>query len=172
MTLLALLRKLIRALNSEGTPGQVAVGIALGACLGLTPLLSLHNLLLVGVAMVLRVSLPGVFLGWMVFTPLGFLLDPLFDAIGSALLMDAEGLRPFWTDLYNAPVIALSGFNNTIVLGSLVFWVVAALPVFFAARFGVARYRATLYERLQGTKFYKGLKASGLYNLYRILRPR
>jgi len=50
---LKLLQQLVRTLNSDGTPGQVAAGIALGAAFGLTPL------------------------------PAGFALDPLFDAIGT-----------------------------------------------------------------------------------------
>ena len=33
------IQSLVKALNSEGTPGQIAAGIALGACFGLTPLI-------------------------------------------------------------------------------------------------------------------------------------
>ena len=74
------IQSLVKALNSEGTPGQIAAGIALGACFGLTPLISLHNLLLVGVILFVRVSVPGAMLGWLIFTPVGFALDPAFDA--------------------------------------------------------------------------------------------
>ena len=45
LTLLKLLQSIIKTLHSEGTPGQVAAGIALGSALGLTPLMNLHNLL-------------------------------------------------------------------------------------------------------------------------------
>ena len=44
MLLLKLLQSLVKALHSDGTPGQLAAGLALGSILGLTPLLNLHNL--------------------------------------------------------------------------------------------------------------------------------
>jgi KUP system potassium uptake protein len=44
LALLKLLQSLFKTLHSDGSPAQVAAGIALGACLGLTPLLNGHNL--------------------------------------------------------------------------------------------------------------------------------
>lgn len=170
MLLLKLLQNLIKALNSEGTPGQVAAGIALGAVFGLTPLLSLHNLFFLGAAMVLNVSFPGVVLGWVAFVPVGFLLDPLFDAVGGALLR-APALEGLWTSWYNTPGLALTNFNNTIVLGSLVVWAVAFVPLFLGTRWLVGRYRVTIYARLQRTPLFRAVKASKLYNLYTLLRP-
>jgi uncharacterized protein (TIGR03546 family) len=175
MTLLALLRKLLKALNSEGTPGQVAAGIALGAVFGLTPLFSLHNLLLIALGMVLHVSLAGVFLGWALFVPVGFLLDPLFDTVGARLLLEVPFLASTWTGWYNTPVLALTGFNNTIVLGSFLTWLVLLLPLYFLARFGVKHYRESLYERINRSRLFRTVKASKAFGLYRsvrrVLRP-
>jgi uncharacterized protein (TIGR03546 family) len=171
MLLIKLIQSLVKALNSEGTPGQVAAGIALGAVLGLTPLMNLHNLILFGLAVVLNVSFPGVLLGWAAFVPVGFALDPLFDAIGHALLVDATGLVPLWTWAYNTPVLALTNFNNTVVLGSLVFWVLAFVPLFFLTRWAVTKYRATVYARLQRTRVFQVVKASKVYNIYTLFRP-
>ena len=170
MTPLALLQKLIKTLNSEGTPNQIAAGIALGAVLGLTPLVNLHNLLLVAVAIITRVSLPGMFLGWMLFIPVGFLLDPQFNAIGEWLLLHSS-LTPIWAGWYNTPIVALTNFNNTVVLGSFVGWLVLTVPIFFVSRLGVVRYRKHLYDRLTGTKLFQAVKASKLYKLYRLFRP-
>ena len=168
MLFLKLIQQLVKALNSDGTPGQVAAGIALGAVFGLTPLLNLHNLVLFGCALILNVSMPGVFLGWALCVPVGFALDPLFDAVGSRLLL-APGLRGLWTALYNAPVVPFTNFNNTVVLGSFVVWVVAFLPIFFLARWGVARYRATLLERLRRMRVFQAITASGWYTTYKSL---
>ncbi len=168
MLLLKLLQQLIKALNSDGTPGQVAAGIALGAVFGLTPLVNVHNLVLFGAALILNVSMPGVFLGWTVFIPVGFALDPLFNAIGNALL-GAAGLQRLWTWMYNVPAMPLTNFNNTVVLGSFVFWVVAFVPLFFLARWGVDRYRAKVYERLKKMRFFQAMTASGWYSTYKSL---
>ncbi len=168
--LLKLIQSIIKTLHSDGTPGQVAAGMALGAALGLTPLLNVHNLLVFALIMLLNVSFGGGMLGWALFVPLGFILDPLFHAIGSQLLQ-ADSLRPLWTGMYNTPLMPYTNFNNTVVLGSVVGWLVLAVPIFFGARVGVARYRATIGARVQQSKLYKALTASKLYNVYRLFRP-
>ena len=170
MLFLKLLQAIVKALNSEGTPGQVAAGMAFGAALGLTPLMSLHNLVIVLLVLVLNVSLAGFTLGWSLFVPIGFLLDPLFDAIGNKLLGSAA-LTPLWTRLANMPVMPFSNFNNSVTLGSLVFWVLAWVPIFFAARWAVARYRVHIFERLKKMKVFKAVQASSLYNVYRWFQP-
>lgn len=167
-----LVQSLVKALNSEGTPAQVAAGIAFGACLGLTPLISLHNLLIVGVIMFFRVSVPGATLGWLIFTPLGFMLDPLFDAIGTRLIVGTPALESLWVSLYNTPIVALGNPTNTIVVGSVAFWVVGVAPIYVLARLGVGWYRKAVYERYKDAKIFKALKASKLYSVYRLFRPR
>ena len=62
--ILKLIQKLIATLNSDGTPGQVAAGMAIGTVFGLTPLLNLHNLLILSVVVLVRVTFPAVMLGW------------------------------------------------------------------------------------------------------------
>ena len=171
LALIKLLQQLVKTLNSEGTPGQVAAGLALGSCLGLTPLLNLHNLVILAAAMLLDVSFPGVLLGWALAIPVGFALDPLFDAIGRALLLGSPALVSLWTRLANTPVVPLTNFNNTIVLGSFLLWAVAAVPIYFGARLGVVRYRATLYPRLARTRAFRAVTASKLYNVYKMFRP-
>jgi uncharacterized protein (TIGR03546 family) len=170
LALLKLIQSIIKTLHSAGTPGQVAAGMALGSAMGLTPILSLHNLVIFSLLVLLNVSFGGGMLGWALFVPIGFLLDPLFDKIGLSLLT-APSLRPLWTDWTNTPILPFTNFNNTIVLGSFVSWVVLAIPIFFAARYGVARYRATVGERVRQSRFYKAITASQAYNVYKMFRP-
>ncbi len=128
---------------------QVAAGFALGTVLGLTPLFSLHNLFLLVVPILLRVSVRTFLLGWLAAIPVGFLLDPVFDTIGRTLLSSA-GLRPLWVWAANTPLIPLTSFNNTVTLGSLVFWAVAVVPLYVLSRKGVASYRDGLDRLLSG----------------------
>lgn len=171
MLWLKLLQQLVRTLNSDGTPGQVAAGIALGACLGLTPLANLHNLAVFALICLLNVSFPAAMLGWALFVPLGFALDPVFDTIGARLLLDTPALTALWTAMANAPVLPLTNFNNTVVLGSFVAWVVLFAPIYYVGRWGVARYRERVYARLKQTRFFQLITASKLYNVYRLVRP-
>jgi uncharacterized protein (TIGR03546 family) len=168
--LLKLIQSIIKTLHSAGTPGQVALGMSLGAALGLTPLMNVHNLVIFSLLVLLNVSFGGGMLGWMLFVPVGFLLDPVFHAIGLALL-EADALSPMWTAFTNTPILPFTNFNNTVVLGSFVAWVVLAVPIFFAARYGIAKYRATVGERVRQSRFYKAITASQAYNLYRMFRP-
>jgi len=168
--LLKLIQSIIKTLHSAGTPAQVAAGMALGSALGLTPIMNLHNLVIISLLVLLNVSFGGGMLGWMLFVPVGFLLDPLFDRIGLSLLT-TPSLRPLWTNLTNTPVLPYTNFNNTIVLGSFVAWLVLAVPIFFAARYGVSRYRATVGERVRQSRFYRAVTASQVYNIYKMFRP-
>lgn len=171
MLILKLIQSLVKALHSEGTPGQVAAGFALGAALGLTPLLNLHNAIIFACIVLFTVSFPAAMFAWLLMVPVGFLLDPVFEWIGTSLLLDAPALTPFWTSLYNLPVLPLTNFNNTVVLGSVVVWIVLALPMFFAVRVGVAKYRATIYARVEQTRLVKAVKGSKVYNVYRWFQP-
>src|SRR5258705_12295428 len=111
LPIVKLLQSLVKALHSEGTPGQLAFGIALGSILGLTPLVSLHNAVIFALIVMLNVSFAGGMLGWAVFVPIGFLLDPLFDWVGHTLLF-TPSLRPSWPSLLNVPVIPFRNFNT------------------------------------------------------------
>lgn len=170
MIFLKLLQALVKALNSEGTPFQVAAGIAMGACLGLTPIGSLHNVVVVLLALILNLSLAGFSLGWALFVPAGFVLDPLFDRIGHALLGSGT-LTPLWTALTNMPVVPFTKFNNTVVLGSFVFWVLAFVPLLLLAQWAVAKYRVAVYERLKKTRVFQAVTASKLFQVYRLFQP-
>ena len=168
--LLKLIQSIIKTLHSDGTPGQVAAGIALGAALGLTPLINVHNLLVFALIVLLNVSFGGGMLGWALFVPVGFVFDPIFHRIGESLL-GSPSLRPLWTTWYNAPLVPYTNFNNTVVLGSVVAWLVLAIPIYLGAKVGVTRYRATIGERVRQSKLYKAVTASQVYNWYKLFRP-
>ena len=54
--MIAMLAKLLKALNSDSAPGQIALAFALGLITGLTPLCSLHNLIVVFFACIIRLN--------------------------------------------------------------------------------------------------------------------
>ena len=171
LALLKLLQSLFKELHSDGTPVQIAFGAALGAALGLTPIANAHNVVILALLLLLNVSFGAGMLAWALFVPLGFALDPLFDRLGHALLLGTQALRPLWTSWFNTPLVPYTNFNNTIVLGSVVVWLVLATPIWFATRLAVVRYRATYGERVRQSRFYRAVTASRAYNVYRWFRP-
>ncbi|HSA57520.1 MAG TPA: TIGR03546 family protein [Gemmatimonadaceae bacterium] len=170
LLLLKLLQSLARTLHSEGTPTQIAAGLALGAALGLTPLFSPHNLLVVSALALLNVSFGAGMLGMTLFAPFGFALDPVFDRVGNALLIQAASLRPLWEFADGTPVLALLNLNNTVVAGSIAGWLVLFVPIFLLARLGVLRYRATIGSRVQQSRAFQAVRASRIYTVYRWFR--
>ncbi|MGE5528816.1 MAG: hypothetical protein ACM3X6_06710 [Patescibacteria group bacterium] len=67
MFILNFLAKIISTLHFEGDPRGMAAGFALGAILGLTHLLSLHNLVAACLILLLDVGISAALLGMAVY---------------------------------------------------------------------------------------------------------
>jgi len=157
---------LIRIIHSETDPRQISLGFALGMIPGLTPLTSLHNLLVLLAILFFRVNIGAAMLSWGVFKILAYALDPLFHRIGLFLLTGVAFLQGLWTTLYNAPLVPYTRFNNSIVMGSLVFSLFAFYSVYWGGRFMVVKYRETLMERFNRLRIVQVFRASDLYKWY------
>jgi len=166
LAILKFVQSLIATLHSDGTPNQVGLGIALGACLGLTPLVNAHNAIILLLLCILNVSFGAGMLGWAIFIPLGFALDPVFDRIGRVLLLETPSLTPLWTQWDNRPFLPLTNFSNTVVLGSVVGWIVLFIPIWLLARQAVIEYRARLADKVRRSRVYQAITASKAYNVY------
>lgn len=163
-----LLAKLLRVLNSETDPGQISLGVCFAMIAGLTPLLSLHNLFVLLLVFILRVNLAAFLLGLALFTGIAYLLDPLFHLLGLAVLT-VPSLEGLWTSLYQSVWWRLEYFNNSIVMGSLVFSVGLFVPAFLISNLLIRRYRQHVLAWVQKTKIMQMFKASKLYETYETL---
>ncbi len=140
---------------------QLAAGVSVGSALGFLPLISLQTLVFLAVPIVFRVSFRTFLLGWIAAIPFGFMLDPIFDRIGSALL-SAPALTPLWVTASSTPMIPLTSFNNTVMLGSFCFWIVMCGPLYLLSRLAVARYRDALEGLLSKGPALERLGQSGV----------
>jgi uncharacterized protein (TIGR03546 family) len=170
MFVIQFLAKLIKILRSAATPAQIAGGFMLGMVLGLTPLLTVHNLLVFILIIIFNVNIAMAIFSFGIFSGLAYLFDPLFHNLGYYLLVEVRSLHGLWTSLYNIPVVALSRYNNTVVMGSLVTAVILMLPVYFLTRSGVVQYREKIDSRIQKLKIMQVIKSSSLYNFYQKLK--
>lgn len=156
---------LIQLLNSETGTNQIAGGLALGIILGFSPFLSLQTFLVILILLFFRFQIGAAFLAGFFFKFVAFLIDPLADLLGKAAL-EAEALRGLWTFLYHAPLVPLTRFNNSIVLGSGILGVLLAIPMFFVFRRWIVAYRVQVVARIKETKYWKALQATSLYKWY------
>lgn len=163
--MLRLLANLLRVLNSESNPGQISLAFCFAMVAGLTPFWSLHNLLVLLLVLLIRVNLSAFLVGLMFFSGVAYLLDPLFNRIGLAILT-ADSLEGLWTSLYNSTLWRLERFNNTIVMGSLSFSLVLFIPLHLLSNLGIRRYRAHVLAWVEKTRLMQILKASRFYSLY------
>ena len=91
--------RLLKVLNSETDPGQISLALCLSMIAGFTPVLAPHNLFVLLLVLVLRVNLSAFGLGWVFFSAVAYVLDPLFHRIGLAILTEPAltGCGPVFT---------------------------------------------------------------------------
>ncbi|NVM23147.1 MAG: TIGR03546 family protein [Desulfobacterales bacterium] len=156
---------LLRILNSGTEPGRISLAFCFAMVAGLTPLFSLHNLVVLLLVLLLRVNLSTFILGLGFFSGIAYLLDPLFHRVGLAVLT-AGALEGLWTALYNMALLRLEKFNNSIVMGSLFFSLLIFAPLYLIANQMILRYRQHVLAWVQKSRIMQAFKASRLYRLY------
>lgn len=155
----------LKLLNSDTGHNQLAAGLACGLVLGFSPILSLQALLVLFLAFFLRIQLGAAFLSAFFFKFLAYLIDPLSDHLGRFAL-EAPSLRPLYVSLYNMPLVPMTRFNDSIIMGSGILAFALVVPAFFVFRFLVLKYRVLVVEQFKGTKVWKVMSSTGLYKWY------
>lgn len=159
------LAKFLKLLNGDASAGQISLGFALALFVGLTPFISLHNLVILLLVFVIRVNLGAFFLGSAVFTLIAFAVDPLSISVGESLLTNPE-LSSFWTNLYQSDVWRTFKFNHTLLLGSVVIATVLFIPMILISHLVISAYRDRLMKWFDKLQISKMIKASKFYKAY------
>lgn len=155
----------LKLLNSETGHNQIAAGIAAGFILGMTPMMSLQSILVFLCIFFFRIQAGAAFLAAFFFAFAGWLLDPVFHAVGTQVL-EAESLQGLFTTMFNMPLVPLTRFNNTIVMGSAVVTIILSPLVFILARMAIVKYRSTILAWIKNTKLWKAVQATSLFKWY------
>lgn len=154
-----------RLLNSENGTNQIAAGLALGIMLGFAPFISIQTFLILALVFVFRIQLGAVFISAFFFKFVAYLIDPIADRLGR-LTLETDSLKPLFTTMYNMPLVPMTRFNNSIVMGSLIFSLILAPFAFIIFKLIILKYRATIVERFKATKFWKAFTATKFYAWY------
>lgn len=165
---MGILAKLLKALNSDSSPWQLAFGFTLGMIMGLTPILGLHTLILLFVVLFFRVNISSFLVAWALFALFTLPLDSLMASIGESLLT-TESLQPFWTALYSSTFGQLTQFYHTLTLGSLIFTLLLSPVLLFASKYLVIQYRVKVMVWVNKIKLVQFIKGSNFYRLYQAL---
>jgi len=165
MILIKQLLGLLKLLNSETGTNQIAAGVALGFILGQSPMLSLQAIAVFVLIFFFRIQMGAAFLSAAFFKLLGLALVPLYASLGEWVLT-MPSLESLFTTFYNMPLIPLTRFNNTVVMGSGLLGFLLFPVIFLLTKILVSKYRKLIVERFQETKIWKMWKASAIYKLY------
>jgi len=157
--------KLIKVLNSETAPEQISLALAFAMIVGLTPLWSLHNLLVLLLVMLLRVNVSTFLAGMLLFSMLAYLLDPLFHELGY-LVLTLEPLHGLFTVMNNSSLWRIENFNNTILMGSLLFSLICFVPVYLVGIKLIQRYRTQFIAWVKKSRLAQVLKAKKWVSLF------
>ncbi len=155
----------IKLLNSDTGTTSLAAGMTCGFILGMTPVLSLHSLLIFMILFFFRIQIGAALVTAFFFKFIAFLLDPVFDMVGRNVL-EMQSLEPFLTKLYNMPLIPFTRFNNSIVMGSAVITFALSPIVFIISQRLIIKYRETVLARFKTTKAWKAVEATKFYQWY------
>ncbi len=123
----SLLKRAFQPLNS---PGSMALAIVMGILVGALPKFSVLPWVVGAVAMLLPLNLVTFILTVAVCTFAAALLDPWFHQVGYFLLTEPS-LQGTWRYLAQTEAFVWLQLNNTVVVGCLLVWGMAALPMYF-----------------------------------------
>lgn len=155
----------IKLLNSDTGTNQLAAGMACGIILGFAPTFSIQTLIVFLLVFMFRIQAGAAFATAFFFKLFAWLLDPAFHALGSKVL-ELESMRPLYITLYNMPIIPLTRFNNSIVMGAALVSFILAIPGFFIFKVLIEKYRTHILLKFGNTKLAKLAKSTALYKWY------
>ena len=151
--------KIIKLLESNVTPSEIAAGVCLGMFLGFIPLNGPMAILLVVFFLVIKLNRLSTILTLPIFKLFYVLgVSSLADAVGGYLLIGAEYLTYFWRWFTSLPIIAYLDINNTLVAGGMVLATVLCLPVYLISKKAAALVKEKYAEKIQNMKFVQWVK--------------
>jgi uncharacterized protein (TIGR03546 family) len=149
--------KILKAINSNKKPNELAAGLAFGVMLALIPGGNLLWFALLFITFFLKINLSMEFVFLAVLKIFIGILDPILHRIGLWIL-NVNFLNSIYTKLYNTPVLPYSEFNNTIVMGGLFAGIILWYPFYLAGNKLILKYRTTVLEKIKSSKIFKAIK--------------
>ncbi|HYO26519.1 MAG TPA: TIGR03546 family protein [Lacipirellulaceae bacterium] len=157
--LLRPLRLVAQALTGNDSPGQTAWGLALGMLVGLLPKGTIAAVVLAMLVCALRVNRAAALLAIGVFSYIGWALDDFAHRLGAIVLTWEPAWDAFQT-VYELPLGAWIGFNNTVVMGQLLIGLYLFYPVHRLGRYAGAHLQPRITQYLMRYKVIRWLRGA------------
>lgn len=157
--IISIIARIAAALYSNKRPGEVAAGVALALWAALIPSGSPLFWAVFLIIFFVKVNQALALLALAVLTPLAALSDPLLHSLGYTLLTH-ETLHGMWVALYEVPLMPLTRFNDTVVMGGFAAGLLLFPLVFLLVRSLIIPIRTRLVPRIAGSKLMQRLYKS------------
>lgn len=157
---------IVRALNGDAHPAQVAGGALIGCMLAFTPL-GVHTVALVALLLIFRVNMGMGFLFWGLLRPVAIVAkDATSVPLAQALLAPDSNTRAWIvSNLLETKWLALVKWEQHTVLGGLIGGFVLGALLFVPIVSAITAYRKTVKERIRNSKGMKVVSNNFLYKL-------
>jgi uncharacterized protein (TIGR03546 family) len=147
----------IVAINANNRVGEIAAGVSFALLLALIPSGNLLWIVLFAITFFLKINMAMELLFLALLKLVAPLADGLLHQLGGALL-SWPLLQGAFVKLYNLPLLPLTRFNNTVVMGGLAAGLILWLPVFFLFRSLIVLYRRKLRDKIMNSKIMKAFR--------------
>ena len=148
--------KLLKTLNGNSHPGEIAHAICLALLLGLIPKNNALFYVVTVFCLFMRINKITFVLMTTVFSLLGHLIDPFLDNLGWWIL-NLNFLKPVFSSLLEVPFLGFTRFNNTIVAGALITGIVLYIPLYWISRLIIWFLRAKIIPLVRKSKLILAL---------------
>jgi len=132
--------EILDLLRRETTAPRISAGATLGFLLGLTPWGTLQGYVLLTMVFLLRYNPIALVTSCVLFSGLFWALAPLLSIVGTGLLINLPSLQPLWTWAAHAPIVPLTRFNHTVVLGAFTVTTALAFPFYWLVKLTLLAY--------------------------------
>ena len=146
-------RGTIRGFDS---PGQLALGATMGMLIGLLPKDSALPYVFALITLLSNGNLLCAAVSGVLFSCLGPTLDTITHPIGLYVL-SSEVMQPTFAWLYELPFARWTRFENTVVMGSLLLGLVAALPLHLVSKRLFMKYGGAIHHRILNNRLAQWL---------------
>lgn len=145
--------RLIKAMNANAHPGDIAHAVSLGLLLALTPKTNLLWAFLFFLILFIRINKGAFFLSLILFSFMVPFADVPVERLGY-LALSWPFLEPAYTALYQTPFVGLTRFNNTMVTGGLLAGLIMYVPLYILVRILLTLYREKWQPAITGSKLF------------------
>lgn len=154
---------LIKSLNTNSNPADIAHGVSIGLLLAILPKGNLLFTFLFFLTFFIRVNKGAFFLSFILFGFVTPFMDIAINNLGF-FIIPKNVLRPVFLFFENTPFLGLFKLSNTMVAGGLVLGILLYVPVYFIIKFVIGKYRKLVKSEVSV------IAGSGLFSKIPVLK--